>query len=156
MKSGLKILAAAVVAFLPAMARAKIVNFTVRTNNYGGYPAYLAVYLTDAQGHYKETIHLAGSRLGFFEHLREWMTASQGQVPTLDGITGASVGSGQSLRFSANISDALLNAGYEIHVDAEAEWMMEMPDEVVVPLDQQHSGKPVAGRGYLSEFAYSM
>ena len=140
----------------PAVSNAKTVNVTVNLKQYNGYPAFLAVYLTDAQGHYKETIHLAGFPLGYFGHLRHWLRESRGQVPNLDSITGASVGPGQTLQFSADIADALLNAGYQIHIDDASEWMMEVPNDAVVSLDAQNAGKPVPGKTYIQDMSFTM
>ena len=39
----------------------------------------------------------------------------------VDGITGASVGSGRTLEVSMDLADALFDAGYTLHVDAAAE-----------------------------------
>ena len=78
--------------------------------------------------------------------------------PTIEinGITGASVGSGRSLKISLDLADALFDAGYEIHVDAAAEDMRDSPSDVVAPLTSGGAGKPVAGRRYISAFTYDM
>ena len=140
----------------PTISSAKTVNFTVNLKPYNGYPAFLAVYLTDAQGNYKETIHLAGYPLGYFGHLRHWLRESRGQVPNLDSITGASVGPGQTLQFSTDIADALLNSGYQVHIDDNSEWMMEVPNDAVVALDAKDAGKPVPGKTYIQDMSFTM
>ncbi len=39
-------------------------------------------------------------------------------VAQVDGITGASAGSGRSLELTMDLSDALFDAGYTLHIDA--------------------------------------
>ena len=47
----------------------------------------------------------------------------------MDGITGASVGSGRNLELTLDQADALFGAGYTLHVDAAAEDMRDSPNE---------------------------
>jgi hypothetical protein len=54
------------------------------------------------------------------------------------------------------VADALIDAGFEIHVDTAVEDMNENPSEVVVPLTAAGSGKPVAGKGYVKSFSYRL
>ena len=70
----------------------------------------------------------------------------------VDGITGASVGSGKTLKITVDITDALINAGYTVHVDTSVEDGDDNPSEIVAPLDASASGKPVAGAGYVKTF----
>ena len=55
-----------------------------------------------------------------------------------------------------DVADALLDAGYQIHVDTAVEKMKENPSEVVVPLTAAGAGKPNAGRGYVKSFRYTL
>ena len=45
----------------------------------------------------------------------------------IDGITGASVGEGRSLKMTVDLADALIDAGYKLNVDAAAEDMRDSP-----------------------------
>jgi hypothetical protein len=74
----------------------------------------------------------------------------------VDGISGASVGSGRSLTITVDLADALIDAGYEIHVDAAVEDMRDSPSEVVVPLTAAAAGAPVSGRRYIQSFQFDM
>ena len=67
----------------------------------------------------------------------------------LDGVTGASVGSGRTLKVTADLADALIDAGYEIRIDAAVEDMRDSPAEVRVPLSAASAGKPQAGKQYI-------
>jgi hypothetical protein len=56
---------------------------------------------------------------------------------------------------TVELADALLDAGYEIHIDTAGEKMKENPSEVVVPLTSAGAGKPAPGRGYVKSFRYT-
>ena len=139
----------------PGLAQAKPLTLTTTLSNYGGNPAFLAYYLTDAKGGYVGTLWLSGSRAGYFEHLSGWMRASGGDMAGLDGVTGASVGSGQTLTISVNLPDAMFDAGFKLHVDTGVENMGAMANDVAVPLTATGAGKNVAGKGIIAAFSYS-
>jgi hypothetical protein len=122
---------------------------------YGGNGAYLALYLTDANGAYAGSLWMAGGRTKYYRHLSDWMRLSGGNPAEVAGITGASIGSGQGGYLSLTIADALFDAGYTLHIDAAAEDMRESPNEIAVPLTSAGAGKPVQGSRYIADFTYS-
>jgi hypothetical protein len=83
---------------LPGLAAARPVTLTTTLKNYGGDGAYLALYLTDANGAYVRTLWVAGKKSKYYKHLTDWHRATGGKGPQIDGITGASVGAGRSLK----------------------------------------------------------
>jgi hypothetical protein len=136
----------------PTLAEARQVTFETTLKTYGGNGAYVALYLTDAAGKYKGTLWMAGQKTRFYRHLSDWTHASGGRLAEVDGITGASVGSGRTLKISVDIADALIDAGYKVHVDTAVEDGADNPSEVVAPLAATSSGKSVAGEGYVKSF----
>lgn len=140
----------------PGLAAARPVTLSTQLNAYGGNGAYLVFYLTDANGAYKGSLWMAGGRAKYYKHLRNWFRLTRGGAGQVDGITGASVGSGGSLKVTVDIADALIDAGYQIHIDSGAENMSEAPDDVVVPLTAAGAGKAVAGKIYVKAFQYDM
>ena len=139
---------------LPAAAAAREVTLTAQMTNYGGEPAFLAVYVTDAQGAYQGTLWLAASKAKWWSHLSDWYAATGGAVP--DGVTGASVGSGRELTVTVDLADALIDAGYQIRLDSAVEDLGDAPADVVAPLTAEGAGKPVAGTGFIKSFTYRM
>jgi hypothetical protein len=139
----------------PSIASARQVALETQLTNYGGDGAYLAIYLTDRSGAYKSTLWVAGTKAKYWRHLGDWYRATGGKA-RIDGVSGASVGAGKTLRVTVEIADALLDAGYDIHIDTAAEKMKENPSEVVVPLTTVGAGKPAAGRGYVKSFRYTL
>lgn len=140
---------------LPSVASARPVSLETQLANYGGDGAYVAIYLTDRNGRYQSTLWVAGPKTKYWRHLRDWYRATGGTAK-VDGISGASVGAGKTLRVTVELADALMDAGYEIHIDTAVEKMKENPSEVVVPLTAAGAGKPAAGRGYVKSFRYTL
>ncbi|MBA8883731.1 DUF2271 domain-containing protein [Dokdonella fugitiva] len=155
MKSAWPCAIAATALAVPSFAAARPVALEARLADYGGSGAYVAIYVTDAKGAHQATLWVAGTKSKYWRHLRDWYKASGGRAK-VDGVSGASVGAGQTLRATVEIADALLDAGYEIHVDTAVEDMAENPSEVVVPLTTGDGGKAVAGKGYVASFRYTL
>jgi hypothetical protein len=139
----------------PSPALARPVTFETQLANYGGDGAYVVMYVTDQAGRYQGTLWMAGQEAKYHKHLRDWYRTAGGAA-RIDGITGASVGAGRTLRATLDLSDALLAAGYQIHIDTAVEDMNENPSEVVVPLSTSGAGKATRGRGYVASFRYTL
>ncbi len=156
MKSLLATLALTTALTVPGLASARPVTLTTTMANYGGPGAYLALYVTDSSEAYVGSLWMAGGKSRYYEHLRDWYRATGGDTAHINGITGASVGSGRTLEISLDLSDALFDAGYTLHIDAAAEDMRDSPNEVAVPLTKAGAGTPVPGRRYIASFTYAM
>jgi hypothetical protein len=140
---------------VPSIATARQVALETQLASYGGDGAYVAIYLIDRGGRFHSTLWVAAPKAKYWRHLRDWHRATGGAAK-VDGISGASVGAGKTLRVSVEVADALLDAGYEIHIDTAVENMKDNPSEVVVPLTAAGAGKPTAGRGYVKSFRYTL
>ena len=142
-------LAAACALAVPALAHSRQVTLTAQLKNYGGDGAYLAAYLTDAKGVYAGTLWVAGGKAKYYKHLSDWNRLSSGDAKRLNGVTGASVGAGRTLKVTANLAD-------EIHMDAAVEDMRDSPSEIRVPLTTGNAGKPQAGKQYLQSLTFQL
>ena len=140
---------------LPGLAAARPVTLTTTLNSYGGNGAYLAFYVTDRSGAYVGSLWMAGPKSKYHKHLRDWHRATAGDLAQINGITGASVGSGRSLEVTLDLADTLFDAGYTLHIDAAVEDMRDSPNEVAVPLTSDGAGRPATGRRYIADFTYS-
>ena len=98
-------------AVLPSLAHSRQATLTAQLKNYGGDGAYLAVYLTDAKGAYVRTLWVSGGKAKYHKHLSDWYRLSAGDAQRLTGVTGASVGAGRVLKVTAELADALIDAG---------------------------------------------
>lgn len=146
-------LATALVA--PAVAMARDVTIETSLVQYSGHPAYLAVYLANPDGSYNSTLWVSGQKSKYFGDLRGWArAASSAGSLNLDGITGASVGGGQTLTVHANLADTLLDAGYQIHVDTAVENGGQYADDAVIPLTSTPA--TATGTGYVNTIALGL
>jgi hypothetical protein len=141
---------------LPALAHARPVVLTTELQGYGGNGAYLALYLTDGAGKYKKTLWVAGKKAKYYKHMSDWARGSMLNPREFDGVSGASVGSGKTLKVTVELADALLDAGYEIRIDSAVEDGRDYPADARTPLTRQGGRKPVKGRGYVKSFTYDM
>ena len=140
-------LATALVA--PGIATAADVTIQTSLVQYSGHAAYLAVYLANPDGSYNSTLWVAGQKSKYYGDLRGWArSASTGGSLNLDGITGASVGGGETLTVHANLADTLLDAGYTIHVDTAVENGGNYADDAVVDLTSTPT--TASGSGYVN------
>lgn len=155
MKSLLAILAVTTALITPSLAAAAPITFTTNLRDYGGDGAYLAYYVTDAAGRYAGSLWMAGGKAKYYEHLSGWYRATAGKTAEIDGITGASVGSGRSLSITLDLADTLFDAGYELHIDAAVEDMRDAPNEIVVPLTSEGAGQATSGSRYIADFTYT-
>ena len=156
MKSLLAALALTTALTVPGYAMARPVTLTTTLNDYGGNGAYLALYVTDASGKYAGSLWMAGGKSKYYQHLADWYRATNGDAAPVNGITGASVGAGRTLKITLDLADALFDAGYTLHIDAAVENMRDSPNEVAVPLTSAGADQPVRGRRYVASFTYGL
>lgn len=146
-------LATALVA--PGWALAKDVTIEAQMVRYSGHAAYLAVYLTDPAGTYHSTLWVSGQKTKYYGTLRGWVQGvSRAGSINLDGITGASVGGGETLTVHADLADALIDAGYQIHVDTAVENGGEYADDALIQVTSTPA--TIDGSGYVSKLSVSM
>lgn len=154
MKKLILALALAATVALPSIAQAREVTFTTVISNYSGEGAYVALYLVNAKGVYQRTLWVAGEKTKYYKHLPDWARGSGLRKGEYDGKTGASVLSKGSLTVTADIPDAMIDAGYEVRVDTAVEDLRDNRADVAVPLTTDGAGKTVSGRGYVKSFSY--
>ena len=156
MKKLAALLCLAGVMTLPNLAQARPVTLTTQLKNYGGDGAYLAIYVTDPRGLYKKTLWVSGKKSKYYKHLIDWARGSGLKAAEFDGVSGASVGSGKTLKVTVELADVLIDSGHEIRIDSAVEDGRDNAADVRVPLTTQGAGKPAAGRGYVQSFTYGM
>ncbi|MFV2949740.1 DUF2271 domain-containing protein [Pseudomonas japonica] len=141
---------------LPSLAQAREVTLTTQLKNYSGNEAYLAIYVTDANGNYQKTLWVAGKKAKYYKHLGDWARGSGMNPSEFDGVSGASVGSGRTLKVSVELADTLIDAGYLIRIDSAVEDKRDARGDVSVPLTSKGAGKPATGSGYVDAFTYDL
>lgn len=152
-----KILSIAVVTasmLVSNLVQAKDVTFTTQLGEYSGKAAYIAIYLTNAQGKFEQTIWLSGTKKRYYRALRGWAQASGMNSDEYDGKTGATIPSNSSNSVTLDLDDSLIDAGYHIHIDVAAEGNRPSRDDVVTELTTKNAGKSVQGSSYIKSFGY--
>ena len=147
-------LALAGMAAMPAIGQAREINLSTTLKDYRGNEAYLAIYVTDAQGVYQRTLWVAGKKAKYYKHLRDWAQGGGSKPAEFDGLTGASVGSGETLEVAVELEDALIDAGYEIRIDSAVEDKRDNRGEIKLPLTQQATTVNGGAQGYVDSFSY--
>ena len=140
----------------PTAVFAKDLTVTTTMANYSGNNAYLAFYVTKADGTYDSTLWVSGQKTRYLGHLSGWISAMQSANATLslDGITGASVGSGQTLTLHISLADSMVDAGYQLHVESAVEHGGDYADDAVIALASgTHS---TSGTGYVGTLSVKM
>jgi len=156
MKSLLAMLALSTALTAPGLALARPVTLTTAMHAYGGNGAYLAVFVTDAQGVCQGSLWMADGRSQYDQHPSDWYQATAGNHAEINAITGARVGQGRALTITLDLADALFDAGYVLHIDAAVEDMRNSPNEIVVPLTTAGAGQATPGRRCIFAFFYAM
>ncbi len=143
--------AAAVVAIvgLAMPAEARRVTVDVVMNSYRGNSAYLAAYIVDGSGRYVSTVLTAGTRSKYLADLSRWNRMFQRAGGKVDGTSGASIGSGQSISTQVEIPDSMLNAGYTLRIETAVENQRYLPDEAAVTIVDAINGIAMGGSGYV-------
>lgn len=156
MKNLTAILMISAALIVPQAAYARNVKISAQIASFYGPGTYLAIYITKPDGSYNSTIWLAGTRQQYYGHLRGWVRGVSQAGVNINGITGASVGGGQTLTVNANIADSLINAGYSITVDSAVQGYGEYPADASVPLSATDSGVPTKGQGFVQTLTVKM
>ncbi len=147
MKNILSTLALSTALVLPGVAMARDITLTGTLKNYRGDGAYLAVYVTNANGGYVGTVWVGGGKSKYFQHFTHWFRATGGNVG--NAMTGASVGAGRTFQITFSLADAMIDAGYQLRIDASVEDMRDAPSDIVIPLTSENFGTGNAGRRYI-------
>ncbi len=140
-------LAAAYVPLSPA--EAKPITATVQMKNFRGPPAYVALYLTKPDGGFHSTVAVLGKKSKYRRHLRGWFRGVAKSGGQIDGVSGASVGSGRSFSVKADIADALLKAGYKLQVDTAVEDVADYRAEATLILNTSKPSASAIGKGFI-------
>jgi hypothetical protein len=72
------------------------------------------------------------------------------------GYAGTLWVAGGNARYYRNLPDALIDAGYEIRVDAAVEHLRDSPSEVRVPLASTNAGKPQPGKQCIRALTFQL
>ncbi len=150
------LLLSVIASLLPVMtANAREITFTTTLKNYGGDGAFVALYLTNAEGQYQQTLWVAGQKPKYYKHLTGWARSSGLRSSEYDALTGASVAAGKTMTVTVDLDDSFIDSGFQVKVDTAVEDMRDNRDDIVVSLTTEGVGQATIGRGYVQTFSYT-
>lgn len=127
----------------------------VKFKNYEGDKAYSALYLVNPSGRYEQTLWVSGDDPEWQEEglLRWWKYLSR-KPQNIDGITGASIGSGDRYKVTASLDPDLIDQGYKLRVETSIENLPSHTNDVEIELTTENIGKKVKGTGWINYIRY--
>jgi len=138
----------------PQAATARPVEVTAELKNYRGPNAYIGVYLVGPDGQFHSSLAVAGHKQKYQQHLRGWFRGVS-RTGSADVISGASVGGGRTLKITADIADALIDAGYSIQVDTAVEDYGDFRADAIAPLSPNANAE-LSNRGVVQSLFVKM
>jgi|SRR5690554_1498765 len=127
----------------------------IQLKNYQGEGAYVIVSLVNSKGVYEKTLRVLGDDHEWYPDLSTWYSfrESKRHQPRLDGVTGASIGSGERSVVSFSIDEKYIDKGYTLRFESAVEDKNYHSKDVVVQLtsEQLNLGKYEGKEGYIRQ-----
>ncbi|RFC55750.1 DUF2271 domain-containing protein [Brumimicrobium aurantiacum] len=125
----------------------------IQLKNYQGEGAYVVISLIDNEGEYVKTLRVLGDDREWYPDLPAWNTFREKNrfQPRLDGITGASIGSGERSVVSFTLEEQYIDKGYTLRFETSVEDKKYHKEDVVIDLskDNLSKGKYEGEKGYI-------
>ncbi|WP_107039642.1 DUF2271 domain-containing protein [Brumimicrobium mesophilum] len=127
----------------------------IQLKNYQGEGAYIAVSVVNSKGEYVETLRVLGDDHEWYPDIKSWYAFrnKNRHQPRLDGVTGATIGSGERSVVSLKINQKYIDKGYSLRFETAVEDKSYHVKDVVVSLsnDQLKLGKYEGKEGYIRQ-----
>ncbi|PWH86722.1 DUF2271 domain-containing protein [Brumimicrobium oceani] len=127
----------------------------IQLKNYQGEGAYIIVSVIDAEDKYVETLRVLGDDHEWYPDLESWhnFRKKNRHQPRLDGVTGATIGSGERSVINFKIDPKYIDKGYSLRFETAVEDKSYHVKDVVVELtkDQIKLGKYEGKEGFIRQ-----
>jgi hypothetical protein len=127
----------------------------IQLKNYEGKAAYVIVSLVDSNDEYVETLRVLGDDHEWYPDIITWheFRKKKRHQPRLDGVTGATIGSGERSVIAFTIDQKYIDKGYTLRFETAVEDKKYHSKDVVVQLtsDQLKLGKHDGKDGYIRQ-----
>jgi len=127
----------------------------IQLKNYQGEGAYIAVSVVDSKGEYIETLRVLGDDHEWYPDITAWYAFrdKNRHQPRLDGVTGATIGSGERSVVSFKIDSKYIDKGYTLRFETAVEDKSYHTKDVVVQLNREQLklGKYEGKDGYIRQ-----
>src|SRR5690554_1307175 len=127
----------------------------IQLKNYKGEGAYIVVSLVNLNGEYVESLRVLGDDHEWYPDITSWYAFrdKNRHQPRLDGVTGATIGSGERSVISFKIEEKYIDKGYTLRFETAVEDKSYHTKDVVVQLntEQLKLGKYDGKDGYIRQ-----
>lgn len=124
------------------------VKCLIQLANYSGEGAYVVVSLINPNGEYEQTLYVQGQEEKWYHDLPSWWN-SIGKSAQLDGITGATTGSGGRDLAVLSIDDSKINKGYKLRFETSVEDKGYHETDVEFELNSDNLNGKFEGTGFI-------
>lgn len=125
----------------------------IQLKNYQGEGAYVVVSLINSKGEYESTLRVLGDDHEWYPDMKAWYKSRENKrhQPRLDGVTGASIGSGERSVVSFKIEEQYIDKGYSLRFETAVEDKMYHKNDLSVELTSGNlkAGKFAGTEGYI-------
>ncbi|RYM35153.1 DUF2271 domain-containing protein [Brumimicrobium glaciale] len=127
----------------------------IQLKNYQGEGAYVIVSIVNSKGDYIETLRVLGDDHEWYPDLKSWYACREKarHQPRLDGVTGATIGSGERSVVAFEINKKYIDQAYTLRFESAVEDKSYHAKDVVVQLtsEQLKLGKYEGTEGYIRQ-----
>ena len=127
----------------------------IQLKNYQGEGAYVIVSVVDSKGEYVETLRVLGDDHEWYPDLKSWYAFREKKrhQPRLDGVTGATIGSGERSVIAFKIDQKYIGNGHSLRFETAVEDKSYHTKDVVVQLtsEQLKLGNYEGKGGYIRQ-----
>lgn len=127
----------------------------IQLKNYQGEGAYIIVSVVNSKGEYVETLRVLGDDHEWYPDLKTWYAYREKNrhQPRLDGVTGATIGSGERSVVAFSIDKKYIDQGYTLRFETAVEDKNYHSKDIVVQLtsEQLKLGKYEGKDGYIRQ-----
>lgn len=111
----------------------------IQLKNYQGEGAYIVVSVVNSKGEYVETLRVLGDDHEWYPDIKSWYAYREKNrhQPRLDGVTGATIGSGERSVVSLKIDSKYINQGYSLRFETAVEDKNYHMKDVVIELTSE-------------------
>lgn len=138
-----------------AQSSSKAYKCLIQLKNYQGEGAYVIVSVVNAEGEYIETLRVLGDDHEWYPDLKAWHAYREKNrfQPRLDGVTGATIGSGERSVITFSIDEKYIDNKYSLRFETAVEDKSYHSKDVVVDLstEQLKRGNYEGSEGFIRQ-----
>jgi len=121
----------------------------VQMINYSGEGAYVVISLINPEGEYEKTLYVQGDDDEWYHDISEWWRFYGKTRPSIDAITGATIGGGERAISVIEIENDKIDSGYSIRFETAVEDKEYHTKDVEFALTSENVKLKHEGNGYI-------